>query len=247
MCIDYRGLNDITIKNNFPLPRIDDLHDRLGKARYFTKLDLYSGYHQIPIRPGDEHKTAFTSRYGTYEFLVMPFGLTNAPATFQTAMNALFTSWLDVFVIVYLDDILIYSATQEEHLKHVHQVMERLTTYKWYCKMKKCEFATTSVEYLGHIVSNGQIAIDPDKMKAVTDWKIPFKNVTEVQSFLDLLATIASSFHTSATSHDISMNSHERISNSNGLNSTHKLSTPSKTPSSHLIVWQFSILHYRRS
>ena len=130
MCIDYRGLNDITVKNNFPLPRIDDLHDRLGKARYFTKLDLYSGYHQIPIRPGDEHKTAFTSRYGTYEFLVMPFGLTNAPATFQTAMNALFTSWLDVFVIVYLDDILIYSATQEEHLKHVHQVMERLTTYK---------------------------------------------------------------------------------------------------------------------
>ena len=187
MCIDYRGLNDITVKNNFPLPRIDDLHDRLGKARYFTKLDLYSGYHQIPIRPGDEHKTAFTSRYGTYEFLVMPFGLTNAPATFQTAMNALFTSWLDVFVIVYLDDILIYSATQEEHLKHVHQVMERLTTYKWYCKMKKCEFATTSVEYLGHIVSNGQIAIDPDKMKAVTDWKIPFKNVTEVQSFLGLI------------------------------------------------------------
>ena len=187
MCIDYRGLNDITVKNNFPLPRIDDLHDRLGKARYFTKLDLYSGYHQIPIRPGDEHKTAFTSRYGTYEFLVMPFGLTNAPATFQTAMNALFTSWLDVFVIVYLDDILIYSATQEEHLKHVHQVMERLTTYKWYCKMKKCDFATTSVEYLGHIVSNGQIAIDPDKMKAVTDWKIPFKNVTEVQSFLGLI------------------------------------------------------------
>ena len=187
MCIDYRGLNDITVKNNFPLPRIDDLHDRLGKARYFTKLDLYSGYHQIPIRPGDEHKTAFTSRYGTYEFLVMPFGLTNAPATFQTAMNALFTSWLDVFVIVYLDDILIYSATQDEHLKHVYQVMERLTNYKWYCKMKKCDFATTSVEYLGHIVSNGQIAIDPDKMKAVTDWKIPFKNVTEVQSFLGLI------------------------------------------------------------
>ena len=109
MCIDYRGLNDIIIKNNFLLPHIDDLHDRLGNARYFTKLDLYSGYYQIPIRPGDEHKTAFTSRYGTYEFIVMLFGLTNAPATFQTAMTILFTEWLDDFVIVYLDDILIYS------------------------------------------------------------------------------------------------------------------------------------------
>ena len=187
MCIDYRGLNDITVKNNFPIPRIDDLHDRLGKAKYFTKLDLYSGYHQISIRPGDEHKTAFTSRYGTYEFLVMPFGLTNAPATFQTAMTSLFTNWLDVFVIVYLDDILIYSPTQEEHLTHVRQVMEKLREHHWYCKLLKCEFARTSVEYLGHIVSNGKIAIDPEKMKAVTDWKVPFKNVTEVQSFLGLI------------------------------------------------------------
>ena len=113
-------LNDITVKNNFPIPRIDDLHDRLGKAKYFTKLDLYSGYHQIAIRPGDEHKTAFTSRYGTYEFLVMPFGLTNAPATFQTAMTSLFAEWLDVFVIVYLDDILIYSPTKDEHVNSCH-------------------------------------------------------------------------------------------------------------------------------
>ena len=130
MCIDYRVLNNITIKNCFLLPRIDDLHDRLGKARYFTKLDLYSGYHQIPIRHGDEHKTAFTSRYGTYEFLVMPFGLTNAPSTFQTAMNILFYDWLDDFVIVYLDDILVYLPTQETHKQHVSKVLTRLQQHQ---------------------------------------------------------------------------------------------------------------------
>ena len=187
MCIDYRRLNDITIKNNFPLPRIDDLHDRLGNARFFTKLDLHSGYHQIPIRPGDEHKTAFTSRYGTYEFMVMPFGLTNAPATFQTAMTILFTEWLDDFVIVYLDDILIYSQSQSDHIQHARQVMQKLLDHQWVCKLKKCDFATKSVEYLGHIVSDGRIAIDPDKMKAVTDWPVPFKNLHEVQSFLGLV------------------------------------------------------------
>ena len=117
----------------------------------------------------------------------MPFGLTNAPATFQTAMTSLFAEWLDVFVIVYLDDILIYSPTKDEHLNHVKQVMHKLHQHQWYCKLKKCEFATTSVEYLGHIVSNGNIAIDPEKMKAVTAWPTPFKNVTEVQKFLSLI------------------------------------------------------------
>ena len=130
MCIDYRVLNNITIKNCFPLLRIDDLHDRLGKARYFTKLDLYSGYHQIPIRQGDKHKTAFTSRYSTYEFLVMPFGLINAPSTFQTAMNILFHDWLDDFMIVYLDDILVYSPTQETHKQHVSKVLTRLQQHQ---------------------------------------------------------------------------------------------------------------------
>ena len=186
MCIDYRGLNKITEKNNFPLPRIDDLHDRLIYAKWFTKLDLYSGYHQIPIRLGDEYKTAFTSRYGTYEFLVMPFGLTNAPATFQTAMNALFYDWLDDFVIVYLDDILIFSATLEEHNVHVCQVMHRLVDAKWYCKLKKCDFAANKVEYLGHIVSDGTISIDPDKMKAVLEWQLPMKSLRETQSYLGL-------------------------------------------------------------
>ena len=187
MCVDYRALNDITRKNTFPIPRIDDLHDRLAHAKFFTKLDLYSGYHQIPIRIGDEHKTAFTSRYGTYEFLVMPFGLTNAPATFQTAMNTLFYEWLDTFVIVYLDDILIYSPDIKTHYQHVTSVIQRLAKHKWYCKLKKCDFATTKVEYLGHIVSNGTLSIDSSKMDAVLKWPVPMKNLKEVQSFLGLL------------------------------------------------------------
>ena len=187
MCVDYRGLNDITEKNNFPLPRIDDLHDRLVNASFFTKLDLYSGYHQIPIRPGDEPKTAFTSRYGTYEFLVMPFGLTNAPATFQTAMNALFYDYLDLFVIVYLDDILIYSSDVNMHREHMSNVLTRLRDNKWYCKLKKCDFATTQVEYLGHIISNSTISIDPTKMDAVLHWRTPMKSLREVQSFLGLI------------------------------------------------------------
>ena len=187
MCVDYRALNDITIKNNFPIPRVDDLHDRLATARYFTKLDLYSGYHQIPIRRGDEHKTAFTSRYGTYEFLVMPFGLTNAPSTFQTAMHALLYKWLDDFVIVYLDDILIYSPTIEKHYDHVNLVITALHKDKWYCKLSKCDFATTRVEYLGHFIENGTIAIDKTKMDAIIKWQTPMKNLKEVQSFLGLL------------------------------------------------------------
>ena len=169
ICVDYRGLNDITLKNTFLIPRIDDLHDQLGNAHYFTKLDLYSGYHQIQITPGHEHKTAFTSRYGTYEFTVMPFGLTNAPSTFQTAMHALFHDWLDDFVIVYLDDILIYSSTQQLYTQHLYQVLQRLVDNKWYCKIKKCQFAQTSIEYLSHIISHGTISIDPEKMKAVTE------------------------------------------------------------------------------
>ena len=186
MCVDYRGLNAITEKNNFPLPRIDDLHDQLTHAKYFTKLDLYSGYHQIPIKPGDEYKTAFTSRYGTFEFLVMPFGLTNAPATFQTAMNALFYDWLDDFVIVYLDDILIYSPTLDQHYEHVSRVLQRLSEHKWYCKLFKCDFAATEIEYLGHIISNGTISIDHSKLKALTEWPLPMKTLRECQSYLGL-------------------------------------------------------------
>ena len=188
MCVDYRALNDITIKNNFPILHVDDLHDRLATARFFTKLDLHSSYHQIPIRHGDEHKTAFTSRYSTYEFLVMPFGLINAPATFQTAMHALLYKWLDDFVIVYLDDILIYSPTIKKHIEHVQLVLKALHKDKWICKLSKCDFATRRVEYLGHIIENGTIAIDNTKIDGVIKWPTPMKNLKEVQSFLGLLS-----------------------------------------------------------
>lgn len=187
MCVDYRGLNQITLKNTYPLPRIDDLFDRLYDARFFTKLDLYSGYHQVAIAPEDTHKTAFTSRYGTYEFLVMPFGLTNAPATFQTAMNELFHEYLDEFVIVYLDDILVYSPTLEDHVIHLTKVFDKLLQNNWYCKPKKCTFASSSVEYLGHIIQSGSLYMDGTKMNAVREWHIPFKNIRETQSFLGLV------------------------------------------------------------
>ena len=152
----------------------------LEKHIILRNLILYSGYHQIPIRLGDEHKIVFTSRYDTYKFLVMSFGLTNAPGTFQTAMNTLFHDWLDNFVIVYLDDILVYSPDKQMYSQHVMKVLKRLHDHQWYCKLKKCDFAQTRVEYLGHFISNGIISIDPCETQAVTDWKTPFKNLTEV-------------------------------------------------------------------
>jgi len=139
LCVDYRALNKITIKNRYPLPRIEELMDHLAGAKYFFKIDLYSGYHQIRIKKEDTHKTAFRTRYGHYEFLVLPFGLTNAPATFMTLMNDIFREYLDEFVIVYLDDILIYSKTKEEHLKHLCLVLKTLKEHKLYAKLKKCE------------------------------------------------------------------------------------------------------------
>jgi len=139
LCIDYCTLNKIIIKNRYPLPRIDELMDRLAGAKYFSKIDLYSGYHQIRIKEDDIPKTAFRTCYGHYEFLVLPFGLTNAPATFMTLMNNIFHDYLDKFVIVYLDDILIYSKTKEEHLQHVRTILETLRKHKLYAKDTKCE------------------------------------------------------------------------------------------------------------
>ncbi|GKV19476.1 hypothetical protein SLEP1_g29735 [Rubroshorea leprosula] len=163
MCIDYRALNKITVKNKYPIPLIDDLFDKLGKARWFTKLDLRSGYWQVRIADGDEAKTTCVMRYGAYEFLVMPFGLTNAPATFCTLMNKVVHPFLDKFVVVYLDNIVVYSETLEEHVQHLRQVFQVLRENELYVKPEKCSFAQQEVMFLGHWVGHGKISMDSAK------------------------------------------------------------------------------------
>ncbi|KAF7116923.1 hypothetical protein CNMCM5793_005553 [Aspergillus hiratsukae] len=183
LCVDYRGLNDITVKNRYPLPRIDELMDRLVGARYFTKLDLRDAYHRIRIKRGDEWKTAFRTRYGHFEYLVMPFGLTNAPATFQAYINEAMKGILDDFCIVYLDDILIYSQTEEEHVRHVSEVLERLQRHNLYAKLSKCSFHQTEVKFLGFIVGRDGVRMDPDRVKTVQEWPEP-RSFRDVQVFL---------------------------------------------------------------
>ncbi|XP_063941268.1 uncharacterized protein LOC135149473 [Daucus carota subsp. sativus] len=178
LCIDYRELNRITVKNRYPLPRIDDLFDQLQGAKYFSKIDLRSGYHQLRVKASDIPKTAFRTRYGHYEFLVMSFGLTNTPAVFMDLMNRVFKDFLDKFVIVFIDDILVYSKTKEEHEEHLRLVLETLREHKLYAKYKKCEFWLDQVAFLGHIVSVDGIKVDPGKVEAITNWPKP-STVTE--------------------------------------------------------------------
>ncbi|KAK1694487.1 hypothetical protein QYE76_011184 [Lolium multiflorum] len=169
LCTDYRKLNDVTIKNKYPLPKIEDLFDQLTGATVFSKIDLRTGYHQLKIRASDIPKTAFTTRYGLYEYNVMSFGLTNAPTYFMNLMNKIFMNFLDKFVVVFIDDILIYSKSEEEHEQHLEIILETLRQHKLYAKFSKCEFWLKEVGFLGHILSAGGIAVDPTKIKTVAE------------------------------------------------------------------------------
>ena len=185
MCIDYRQLNKVTIKNRYPLPRIDDLFDQLQGASHFSKINLRSGYHQLKIRREDIPKTAFRTRYGHYEFLVLPFGLTNAPAAFMDLMNRVFKPYLDKFVVVFIDDILIYSKSHVEHGEYLKIVLQTLRTHQLYAKLSKCEFWLNSVSFLGYVISKEGVQVDPKKVEAVSNWPRP-TNVTEIRSFLGM-------------------------------------------------------------
>jgi len=185
MCVDYRLLNAVTVKNKYPLPRIDILFDQLAKAKVFSKIDLRSRYHQIKIRPEDIPKTAFSTRYGLYEYLVMSFGLTNGTAHFMYLMNSVFMPELDKFVVVFIDDILVYSENAQDQEKHLRIVLNRLREHQLYAKFSKCEFWLKKVPFLGHILSEDGISVDPSKVQQVLDWKAP-TSVHEVRSFLCL-------------------------------------------------------------
>ena len=170
LCVNYRALNKNTIVDSYPLPRIDELLSRLQGAKYFSRLDLRDGYFHVPVAYQDMHKTAFSCRYGTYEYLVMPFGLMNAPSTFQRIMNQVFFDMLDKNVIVYLDDILIFTKTEQEHRQVLAEVFRHLAYYSLYVKEKKCALFLSQVEFLGHIVTAEGISVQSGKIDAVKDW-----------------------------------------------------------------------------
>ncbi|GKA66520.1 putative nucleotidyltransferase, ribonuclease H, partial [Tanacetum coccineum] len=185
MCIDYRELNKLTAKNCYPLPRIDDLFDQLRGSQFFSQIDLRSIYHQLRVHEDDIPKTAFQTCYGHFEFTVMPFGLINAPTIFMDLMNRVCRPYLDKFVTVFIDDILVYSKTREEHVEHLRLLLELLKKEKLYAKFSKCEFWLREVQFLRHVINGNGIHVDPSKIEAVKNWKAP-RTPTEVHSFLGL-------------------------------------------------------------
>ncbi len=182
-CIDYRSLNDLTVKFRYPLPLVPAALEQLRTAKYFTKLDLRNAYNLIRIREGDEWKTAFYTTSGHYEYIVMPFGLVNSPSVFQAFVNDVFRDMLNRWVIVYIDDILIYSDSYEDHVKQVRSVLQRFLTHQLYAKIEKCEFHQTSVSFLGYVISSGGVAMEDKKVQAVIDWPQPV-TLKELQCFL---------------------------------------------------------------
>ena len=182
-CVDYRGLNKVTIKDRYPIPLVSEMLDRLSKAAIYTKLDLRDAYHRLRIREGDEWKTAFKTRYGHYEYNVMPFGLANAPATFQSYVHRALGGLIDRTCVVYLDDILIYSGDEAEHDRHVEEVLDRLVQWGLFCKASKCAFSTKSVEFLGFIVTPGGVVMDPVRVQTIQEWPEP-TGYKDIQVFL---------------------------------------------------------------
>nr|GFC44942.1 putative reverse transcriptase domain-containing protein [Tanacetum cinerariifolium] len=183
MYVDCRELNKLTVKNRYPLLRIDDLFDQLQGSRVYSKIDLRSSYHQLRVREEDIPKTIFRTRYGHYEFQVMLFGLTNAPAVFMDLMNRVCKPYLDRFVIVFIDDILIYSKNRKEHEGHLKLISKLLKEEELYAKFSKCEFWLSKVQFLGHVIDSEGIHVDPAKIEAIKDWESP-KTQTEIRQFL---------------------------------------------------------------
>jgi hypothetical protein len=183
--VDYRALNEVTVKNKYLLPRIDYLFDQLRGACVFSKIDLRSGYHQLKIQECDIPKTAFVSRYDLYEYMVMSFGLTKASAYFMYLMNKVFMEYLDKIVVVFIDDILVYSRSEEEHEEHLHLALQKLRENRLYAKLSKCEFWMKQVAFLGHVISKGGISVDQSKVQDVLSWNAP-TSVSDIQSFLGL-------------------------------------------------------------
>lgn len=244
MCIDYRQLNLRTRKNKYPLPPINLLLEQLSAAKIFSKLDLRGAYHRLRIAQGHEWKTTFRCRYGSFEFLVMPFGLTNAPSAFQHYINDVLHPYLDQFVVVYLDDILIYSTNEDEHEAHVTTVLKLLRDHKLYAKASKCEFHVTKVEFLGYVVGADGLTMDMDKVNSIIKWPVP-RNVKAVQSFLGFANFYRRFIRNYSKLATPLTQLTKKDTNSYGIRTPKKPSTCLRDPSPRLLFLHISIHHLK--